>query len=832
MNLQVITYISLVLIGLVFVGFTWNAARVYQCAKIIKKAFGESDSLEALEETKLSQIVESYRKSINININEAAKTNIPAGEYFSEFSVCKANGINAKMLDAGSGTLVGLGLLGTFLGLTLGIQGFDSSNSENIQSSIQSLLDGMGTAFLTSLLGMFFSLVYTFIEKGFRNCLSNGLYDLNEKLDAEYYIDDIELSKYNQETLSASLYDRVKTLVKEQSKDLTSSINDQTENIVESLKSQSDAISNTIKAQSIYTNADGVEVPVANAVRKILTHNEEQTRALKSFSSDLALELNNGFDEVLSRQMQQKILPLMESVDATTKSVVEHIDAMALQVSSPATDMIEQIVSELKASLAEIMSEFKSSISDNASKELENLALTLGSATTAMGRLPKDMENISSTLQITIDEVKKAISEIANSSQTSNSHAMAQMQEQITFATTAINNAIMEVRDVMMNITKSSQESSQSVVDRLSVATDRMADFLNNTVGSISNSMSSSMETLAASLSAQQDKIKSSQDDMLDAIKAIMVSITQQNEKSTKSMVEQMAGASGQMSDAMSTTVGQITSTVSSSIQSLTEGVSAQQMRLTSSQDEMLETMELAMSSINENSEKSSQAILDKLSAATAQMSEFLNDTVSQISATLSASMQKIAEGIASHQSRLSISQEEILNKFDSLVLRFAEGINRVHNVNESVAGTMDMFRQAQGEITTTTSHLHTISIDLRSASEDFQRSQTSLSQELSSMEASASKKMGEVIELIETAGETTNEYTEKFEVIRSGLAQIFSQLQSGLTQYSTTVQESIQRYLSEYSKSLNETTGNLASTINMQNEMVEMLIDTVNRKR
>ena len=264
MDLQLITNISLAIIGLVFAGFIWSGARVYRCAKTIQKAFGELDSLEALKDTKLSQIVESYRNSINININDVAKTNIPAGEYFSEFTVCKANGINAKLLDAGSGTLVGLGLLGTFLGLTLGIRGFDSSNSENIQSSIQSLLDGMGTAFLTSLLGMACSLFYTVIEKGLRNNLSKSIYDFNEKLDAEYYVDDNELSKYNQETLTASFFDKIRDL-----------INTQSASIVGKVGEQGDSIVKAVINQTTYTNGDGVEVSTANAIREILTNEDE-----------------------------------------------------------------------------------------------------------------------------------------------------------------------------------------------------------------------------------------------------------------------------------------------------------------------------------------------------------------------------------------------------------------------------------------------------------------------------------------------------------------------------------------------------------------------------
>lgn len=98
----------------------------------------------------------------------------------------------------------------------------------------------------------------------------------------------------------------------------------------------------------------------------------------------MAIELNQGFDETLSRQMQQKILPLMESVDATTKTVVEHIDQMAQTVSSPASDMMQRVVDELKQSMKSLINEFSSGLSGSATTELENLAHQLGSATQAM----------------------------------------------------------------------------------------------------------------------------------------------------------------------------------------------------------------------------------------------------------------------------------------------------------------------------------------------------------------------------------------------------------------------------------------------------------------
>ena len=302
----IVTWASAAVIILVFLLFGWEEVKLYRIKEAIKKLFESNNVLDSIKETKIAELGEKYNESINIETEDVKKTNIPASEYFNDISVCKCIKVNLRMLDAGSSTLVGLGLLGTFLGLTLGISDFDSSDTAHINESIQGLLAGMGTAFLTSLLGMGASIIFTLIDKALRHRLYKHVYGLTEKLDNQYYIDDIELSRINQQKIVNQLYNALKTDMLQQTSALVDKLT--------------------------YHNADGQDVSVGNAIREILTENQEQSKALKSFSTDLAIELNNGFDEVLSRQMQQKILPLMENVDTTTKAIVEHIDQMAAQV--------------------------------------------------------------------------------------------------------------------------------------------------------------------------------------------------------------------------------------------------------------------------------------------------------------------------------------------------------------------------------------------------------------------------------------------------------------------------------------------------------------------
>ena len=656
--------VSVVIILIVFGMFVWQAYKVRLLYKLLEKATNSDDTLNALKETKIASIAESYAETICIDITERKQTNTPALEIFSEFSTCSAHKINLRLLDTAAGTLVGLGLLGTFLGLTLGIKDFDSSSTQNIQKSIQLLLSGMGTAFITSLVGMLLSMIYSFCDKYWRNRLSKHLHVLTKKLDSLYYIDDRTLDDLNEQALAKSIASTMKEVVEHEMRSVVNALNE----------------------KLTYNNESGEATTIANAIREILKENQEQSKALKSFSTDLAIELNNGFDEVLSRQMQQKILPLMENVDATTKAIVEHIDQMASLVSSPATDMIQTVVDELKNSMSEMMKEFSSGLSGSATNELETLAHQLGTAAQSMADFPKNMAHISSTLQVMIEEVKNTVSEISHTSANANSTAMQQMQEQITFATSAISAAIAEVKDVMSGISQSSQEQSNQMVSKLADAAEKMGTFLSGTI-----------------------------------------------------------------------------STLSSSVQQ---------------------------------------------------------------------SVKSITDDVNNKQADLIALQEDTTSQTKKLLETFNTGLDRLEKMNEYITGTMNMFQQAQGQITGSTAHLQTITGDMKLATQLFNKSQTDYAVKMEEMQRNSQRGIDAVTELLKNSGNLSEDYVEKFEIIRQGLGSIFQQLQSGLSEYSRTVQATTQKYLDQYSTSLTNTTDALSSTIQQQNEVVEMLVESLNAKK
>ncbi len=78
-----------------------------------------------------------------------------------------------------SGTMTGLGILGTFIGLSMGLGSFNGEDIYTISDNVGPLLTGMKVAFHTSVYGMIFSMVFNIV---YRSIMA----DAYEKLD--YFI--------------------------------------------------------------------------------------------------------------------------------------------------------------------------------------------------------------------------------------------------------------------------------------------------------------------------------------------------------------------------------------------------------------------------------------------------------------------------------------------------------------------------------------------------------------------------------------------------------------------------------------------------------------------
>ena len=191
----IINIVFLIIIGILFIISSVSFGRLnrvtyeleevaFRMQKEYKEANGKNlwgnykDNNRVFEEEELQAAFDKYRMRM-----KGAKSKRGAGvscdleEYINEDLLDR---VGMNFFNSGvSGTLTGLGILGTFLGLSMGLGAFSGDDIFTISDNVGSLLSGMKVAFHTSVYGIFFSLVFNIV---YRSIMADAYELLNEFL--------------------------------------------------------------------------------------------------------------------------------------------------------------------------------------------------------------------------------------------------------------------------------------------------------------------------------------------------------------------------------------------------------------------------------------------------------------------------------------------------------------------------------------------------------------------------------------------------------------------------------------------------------------------------
>ena len=135
----------------------------------------KSNSVELFKTKKMQEIFHDFLFELNRDEDPEFiyyKPNLD--EYINEDMIDSV--MHRNELNQVAGMLTGLGILGTFIGLSLGLQNFNTGTTAQMTESIEPLMNGIKVAFHTSIYGMVFSLTFNAIYK-------RKLYEAQEAVD-------------------------------------------------------------------------------------------------------------------------------------------------------------------------------------------------------------------------------------------------------------------------------------------------------------------------------------------------------------------------------------------------------------------------------------------------------------------------------------------------------------------------------------------------------------------------------------------------------------------------------------------------------------------------
>ena len=160
--------------------------------------------------------------------------------------------INLRFWNSAPSMLVGFGILGTFVGLVSGLvpfSGINFSQTDKIREAIQELLSGVSTAFVTSVWGMFLSLVFNWVEKWRIGKVNQKIAELQRTLDELFTLTIQEEIAFRQADELAQQTQALKAFSTDLANEIKSAMAQGRQEIIAEFRSAPETFSNAISEQ-------------------------------------------------------------------------------------------------------------------------------------------------------------------------------------------------------------------------------------------------------------------------------------------------------------------------------------------------------------------------------------------------------------------------------------------------------------------------------------------------------------------------------------------------------------------------------------------------------
>jgi methyl-accepting chemotaxis protein len=204
---------------------TYRISKETRIMNLIKKELehiNRSSAIEAYEiDRKINDIFSNINKSgykklwerYYNRVSEKKEDERINVEPFFGFDVMYYHMAHRPLMDVGAGISVSIGVLGTFIGLSMGLSDLQIGDTEALRTGIGGLLNGMKVAFYTSVFGVLLSLFWIAFDRIISGKLESHLDWHSEKMDYLLSTDDEELFLNRLEKITRSQSDHLKTLL-------------------------------------------------------------------------------------------------------------------------------------------------------------------------------------------------------------------------------------------------------------------------------------------------------------------------------------------------------------------------------------------------------------------------------------------------------------------------------------------------------------------------------------------------------------------------------------------------------------------------------------------
>ena len=303
----------------------------------------------------------------------------------SYFSVAAfTEGMKGGLWSGLAGTFTGIGILGTFIGLTIGLAGVDTSSTGALSSSISGLLGGMSTAFVTSIFGIVSAIVFGVWHSQNMKRFGDAVSRFTDALDQVFIrksVEEIlleELAESREQRaameqlstdMAISICDHLPDVLDQLAEKMDSAMKGNLDTMLAGLSERQDKQTEQLMQISSNTSSlvSGCFDQLGDVLKKgVGQEAEELGNSLKNLSSDIA-SLAEGIRDILDRSTKASSEANQKTLDALNEAISkmnETMEGMANKQTEETDKNIQRmtaLMEEMKTTMKDIFDEMSAS---------------------------------------------------------------------------------------------------------------------------------------------------------------------------------------------------------------------------------------------------------------------------------------------------------------------------------------------------------------------------------------------------------------------------------------------------------------------------------------
>lgn len=455
----------------------------------------------------------------------------------------RKKGSNESFVNYTPTLLTSLGILGTFLGIVLGLLEF---NTGSIETSIVKLLDGLKVAFITSVIGILGSILFKFIinanllkPKENKN-ISNEDVDINDLFDI--------LNKQNENLikLQSTLSDNEESSIVSQLKLFCSDISDNYKKNHEQLLSSNQALKSLVDAGNLQKDLfnefqTSLFYKLENFAEMLSKSATEQViEALNSVIKDFNQKLTEQFGENF-KELNNAVIRLVEWQENYKNQLEVMKNQFDMSVDS-ITDMeksIEQISTHSK-SIPESMNNLEIVINTNQNQVEElnrHLEVFKDMRDKAVEAVPAIKQQVEKTLDSFTEASNGIMTSIASSTDKI-SVTLVQNAENFAANVSSTNSSLVDSSDTLKRSSSEIREQLDATILDLNKHVRIMIEDLSNNSKEISANFKNATESLEIELTKTNSKFNNMLDDTTTKLQTSIENLSNEQLKHTKRVLD------------------------------------------------------------------------------------------------------------------------------------------------------------------------------------------------------------------------------------------------------------------------------------------------------